>query len=303
MKKIFILSLIFCFYQAEAQQIHQLTQYMVNDFAYNPAIAGNSDELRSKISFRKQWTGIEGSPTTFLISTHGSVLPNKSVGVGGLLYSDITGPTRRTGLQLAYAYQVRFDDDDKNLLGIGIAGNLMQQSLNFSELILKDENDPQIGTGSQSKLGADAHFGIYFRSMDDEDRLKYFAGFSANQLFASKYTFVGDEESFRNERHFYLTGGYNFNISDDFDLQPAVLLKMVKGTNPQAELNLRAWYQQQYWLGLSYRTQDALSILLGLHLENGFNFSYSYDITTSVLNSVSGGTHEISIGYNYLLRD
>ena len=298
MKKIAILlSLLFVGYQVQAQQIHQLTQYMSNNYAYNPAVAGSSDMFVSKMQFRKQWAGLEGSPTTFLVSLHGSILPDsKSVGLGAILYSDVTGPTARSGMQLSYAYQLPLDNLGETHLGLGIAGNFMQYRIKFDELVLRDDNDPQIGTGKQSKIGADAHLGAYLSNKN------YWAGISVNQLFASKFSFVADGESVQNNQHIYLTGGYKYDFSQEFALEPGLLLKMAKGASPQAEIFARGIYtmdDNQYWLGASLRTADAVNIMVGVNLDNGFNFGYSYDITTSGLNKVSNGSHELSLGFNF----
>lgn len=297
MKKIFFIGTLLClaaFESAQAQQIYQLTQYMLNDFAYNPAVAGSKDVFVSKVGFRKQWTGIDGAPTTVYASINGNLSQKKSVGIGGLLFSDATGPTRRLGLQLAYAYQLPLNLEGSTQLGFGISGTFMQAAINYNELVVGDEGDPQLGTGSESKLGADANFGIHLRGTN------YTVGLSANQLFASKFNFLNtDTANIENARHFYLMGNYRFDLNDKFALEPGLLLKMVKGTNPQAEINARAIYDKQYWLGLSYRTEDAIAIMLGVQLNNGFNVAYSYDITTSGLNSVSGGVHEITLGYDF----
>lgn len=297
MKKIFIIGLLSCIAAIEtlhAQQIHQLTQYMLNDFAYNPAVAGSSDKFITKLGFRKQWTGIDGAPTTVYASINGNLSQKKTVGIGGILFSDATGPTRRLGLQLAYAYQLPLNLEGNTQLGFGLSATLMQASINYNDLVIGDNGDPQLGNGTESKLGADANFGVYLRGT------QYSVGIAANQLFASKFNFLGtDTANIQNARHFYLMGNYTFDLNEKFGLQPGLLLKMVKGTNPQAEINVRAIYDKQYWLGLGYRTEDALAILLGVQLNNGFNIAYSYDITTSGLNSVSGGVHEISLGYDF----
>ncbi|OWY19956.1 type IX secretion system membrane protein PorP/SprF [Sphingobacteriales bacterium UPWRP_1] len=296
MKKISILFVLACCLfsvAGKAQQIHQLTQYMVNDFAYNPAVAGSNDKFISKFSFRKQWAGVEGSPSTGVLSVHGNLSAKRSVGLGMILYADATGPTRRNGMQLAYAYHLPINMEKETYVGFGLAGALMQYGVNFSELVLQTDGDPQIAAADQSKIGGDAHLGIYLSNP------RYWAGISVNQMFASKFKFDSTVESVQNARHMYLTGGYKFSLSEMFSLTPGALLKVVKSTRPQAELNLRAAYDDQYWLGLAYRTEDAVSILLGVDLKQGFNFTYSYDITTSSLNQVSNGSHEITIGYNF----
>ncbi len=298
MKRIFIFIAVTLFFlngtpqQIQAQQIHQLTHYMLNPFAYNPAVAGNNEQFITKVNFRKQWTGLEGSPTTGILSVHGNFSEQKTLGVGAILYADATGPTRRTGLQLAYAYHLPLADETM-YLGLGISGSFMQYRLNFADLVWRDESDPQLANESQSKFGADANLGAFLQG----DR--FWVGLSFNQLFASKFTFSGANENVQNARHIYLMGGYLFPLTETFDLEPSVLLKSVKGTNPQFEIGAKAYYDGRYWLGLGLRTEDALAIMLGLRLDNGFNLAYSYDFTTSNLNKVSSGAHEITIGYDF----
>ncbi|HNL07029.1 MAG TPA: PorP/SprF family type IX secretion system membrane protein, partial [Chitinophagales bacterium] len=176
----------------------------------------------------------------------------------------------------------------------------MQYGIKFDELILQQNDDPQIGSAAATKIGADANLGLYLKNPN------YWVGVSANQLFASKFKFDGNTENIQNARHIYLTGGYRYLVNDNFALTPALLAKFVKANRPQAEINLRGAYidtnnSNEYWLGVAYRTEDAVSILAGLDLGMGFNFAYSYDITTSKLNTVSNGSHEISLGYNFAI--
>ncbi len=264
---------------------------MTNEFAYNPAVAGSYDHFLSQLSFRKQWAGLDGAPTTFAATIHGNLARSKAVGLGMILYSDVTGPTRRVGANIAYAYQIPIAD--KTTLGLGIAADLMQHSIMYSDLVLAQDLDPSILAGDSGKFGFDANFGVYLNGPN------YWAGFSANQLMGSKFDFVGGVDNFVNARHFFATAGYELAVSERIDIIPGVLGKFVAANSPQFELNLRAEYTDNYWLGLSYRTEDALAVILGLRLDNGFNLAYSYDITTSAINTVSNGTHEITLGYNF----
>src|ERR1700739_5094595 len=83
-----------------SQQLPQYTQYMFNDFVLNPAIAGRNDYWEAKSNNRYQWVGIPDAPRTYMLSMQG---PFKSLkmGIGGTIYTDIVGPTRRTGINLA----------------------------------------------------------------------------------------------------------------------------------------------------------------------------------------------------------
>jgi hypothetical protein len=53
------------------------------------------------------------------------------------------------------------------------------------------------------------------------------------------------------------------------------------------------------WLGLSYRTKDALSVMLGYLHKNWMMVGYSFDYTTTRLRNYSSGTHEIVLGLRF----
>jgi len=62
-------------------------------------------------------------------------------------------------------------------------------------------------------------------------------------------------------------------------------------------LNLKCQYRDLLWIGGSYRVKDGYAAMLGLNVANSFNIGYSYDISTTRLNTVSRGTHEMIIGF------
>ena len=97
----------------QAQQKALYSQYMTNYYLLNPAVTGFEKDWQLSAGFRNQWVGFEGAPKTFYLSAHTAVLKNRKRrlrpdqgyhGAGGCLYSDNTGPTRRSGFQFSYAY-------------------------------------------------------------------------------------------------------------------------------------------------------------------------------------------------------
>jgi hypothetical protein len=71
----------------------------------------------------------------------------------------------------------------------------------------------------------------------------------------------------------------------------------VKAAPVQADINLRGIYNNLVWLGASYRTTDAVSVMAGVIIKDFIEVGYSYDITTSNLNTVSNGAHEVMLNY------
>jgi type IX secretion system PorP/SprF family membrane protein len=111
--------LAFAARSGQAQQMAQYSQYMNNNYLLNPAVAGTEDYIDVKLSYRAQWTGIEGAPRTYYASVNSSLgdLRTQSKrtlrdwqggfhALGAIVYSDVTGPTSRTGLYGSYTYNL-----------------------------------------------------------------------------------------------------------------------------------------------------------------------------------------------------
>ena len=78
------------------------------------------------------------------------------------------------------------------------------------------------------------------------------------------------------------------------------MVKYINGSSKngfQPEVNLKLQYRDLLWVGGSYRHQDGYAAMLGLNVNNTFNVGYAYDFTTTNLNTVSRGTHELMIGF------
>ena len=80
-----------------AQQLPVFTQYIFNKYVFNPAVTGTEDNFSATANYRYQWQGITDAPRTYILSLHG---PHKfkNFGLGGALYTDVTGPTSKTGM-------------------------------------------------------------------------------------------------------------------------------------------------------------------------------------------------------------
>lgn len=307
MKKVlfsaFILFASFSF--LNAQQVHQFSQYTANHFAFNPAVAGTqTNELVTKATYRRQWWGsFEGNePTTLAVSMHGNFSKKKAIGLGAMIFNDQLGPQSTTGIQLAYAYHIPIKKDEQ-YLSFGLAGTFMNRTIDYNKLNAYDKDDNAIiASTNESQFKGDAHFGAYYYGPN------FWLGVSSLQLIQSKFKLsnnatVENLVTVENARHFYGTAGYRFFINDDFALQPSVLLKYVQAVPVSTELTLMAYYQNNYWLGLNYRTDDAVSLMLGIDLDNGLNIGYAFDFITSELNNYSSGSHELVLGYDILWRE
>ena len=298
-----------------AQQTALYSQYMTNYYLLNPAAIGTEADINLKAGYRNQWVGFEGAPKTYYLSGHASLSQNGRSGrrmktnpyhaVGAYVYNDQAGPVSRSGLNASYAYHIPLNNEIYN--SVGITTGVQQYVFDVHKLRLANNSngeDPVTMGGSRRAYLPDLSLGYYIYSKE------FYAGLSLAQVIGFKIMDNElDEELKGNKmyRHLFFSGGYNYSINRHLSLQPSTLLKYANAAPLQADLNLRAIYNfdnkfrsdfdDELWLGLSYRTGDALVALFGLQFLEQYQLSYAYDFTLSGMRTYSAGSHEIVVGY------
>lgn len=306
-----------------AQQLPHYTQYVLNNYIINPAVAGIENYTDVKISHRHQWVGIDGAPVTTYFTIHGplrkSDYPRETAtgfhaagenprgraywqdytkaephaGIGLTILNDRTGPLNRFAAYATYAYHLGISA--KTSISAGISAGVKNTTLNTSKLTFDIPVDPAVaGSGYLNRVDPDMNAGVWLYSAN------YFAGLSAQNIIPDKLKFAQDTAKLAGGRqipHLFLTAGYRYFLTDDITLLPSVLVHYIKSTPIGFDVNAKCQYRDFLWVGASYRYQDSWSAMVGLNISNTINIGYSYDITTSGLNTVSNGSHEIVIGF------
>ncbi|MEO6901615.1 MAG: type IX secretion system membrane protein PorP/SprF [Bacteroidia bacterium] len=295
MKKIiYILFILVGASSSSAQQLPQYSNYMINGYALNPAIGGSNNYFEGKSNNRYQWVGITDAPRTYILSANG---PTKSLkmGIGGLLFTDIVGPTRRTGIYLSYAYHIKITENIK--ASLGISGGILQFMVDGSKITLNNPSDNVITGGTQTVLIPDFGTGIYVYSTDK----KWYVGVSAPQIMQNKIKFFNYSNSTLSKlsTHLYGIAAYTFVLNEQFKLEPSTCLKYVDPAPFQFDIGLRAIYKDKFWLGGSFRYLDAIAAMMGFVIQENIMVAYSYDFTTTNIKKYSTGTHEIMIGIKF----
>lgn len=276
----------------KAQQLPQLTQYVSQDYLYNPAVAGSRPWFELRSMHRNQWVGIQDAPRTFMLSATTPL--NTKMGVGGYIYTDNVGPTRRTGIQASYTHHLRITERMK--LGLSLAFGAQQFLIDGSKITFHDDGvDPAMDDQLRGSLMPDATFGLQLYHDD------WWLGAAAPQLFNNQIYFYDDqvESLSRAENHYYVMGGYRWHVSEDVRVEPSLLLKYVSPVPTKLDLTATVYFKNTLWLGATYRTNDAVALMMGCWLKQRFQFGYSYDITTTNLRQYSGGTHEVMLALTF----
>lgn len=293
------LSFLLCFLSGIslfAQQLPQYTQYMFNDFVLNPAIAGRSDYWEAKSNNRYQWVGIPDAPRTYIVSMQGP-LKNQHMGLGGTIYTDIVGPTRRTGIDMAYAYHIKLGTNYK--LAFGLSGGVVQYAVDGSQITTHDAGDPIMTQNFQSIIVPSIGGGVYFYSK------KLSVSLGLPQIYQSNLKFFADQVTKQSllTTHFYGLVSYKFDLGSDFVLEPAILVKYVAPVPLQIDGGVKLTYNKMVWIGANYRsdnsTPSAISAMLGYMFKNWLMFGYSYDYSLTSIRKYNSGTHEVMLGIRF----
>lgn len=303
-----------------AQQDPQFTMYMFNQQMINPAYVGARNALSINGLYRNQWVSMPGAPETFNIGVHtpGDVNADFSrAAFGAVIFNDRISVFNQTGAYFQYAYRIPLDDQNRTIMSFGLQAGFVNFTANLSELNPRDgfTSDLSINQDIRNAFLPQFGFGAYL--MSD----KYYAGFSIPHLIQNKYdreaVTTNNQEVARQLRHYFLMGGYVFDLGTNFKLRPQMIAKYVfnSGKNIRSPLsmdyNLSLIVMDRFNIGASFRTNtnalssdltsrsDAVSIILETQVTKNLRMGYAYDYNLSELSAYNDGTHEIMIGYDF----
>ena len=273
-----------------SQQLPLYTNYVLNPYAYNPAVAGSKPHAVANVNYRNQWVGFQDAPKTYMFSLHSTLGKNKKSAIGTLINSDNTGLLSRTSGYLTYAYHLKINKNYK--LGLGVSAGMVQYRIKLFDAKIADAGDELLTGNILSNNVFDSNGGLYIYS----DKL--FFGFSTYQYIGNKITWKDSKSNL--SQHMYATVGYTFKVSKTFSIQPTALVKFNTPAPIQPEFSVRGLYKNLFWVGGSYRMNESASLLVGVTLKEKLSIGYSFDMTTSKMQSYSKGSHEIAICYQFI---
>jgi type IX secretion system PorP/SprF family membrane protein len=287
-----------------AQQAPLYSQYMLNGFLLNPAVAGSEGYAAINLTAREQWIGFQDGPGTYAMSFQARLKkkshisrtaavkrrrrPNTrggNVGLGGYVFNHRNGAVERIGIKGTYAYHIQFPNSQLSF-GLSMVG--YQLKLDDDKIKLEIEDDNFWSGAHKSVIIPDADAGVYYSTRD------FWAGFSVDQMFESVLKF-GDAgyDQLIMERNYYLMGGYDWMIRKDFTLSPSTLIKFAENGKWQADFSAKAYFAQSYWMGATYRTGQSIIVMAGISVDR-FVFGYAFDIGLNSIMKYSYGTHEFT---------
>jgi type IX secretion system PorP/SprF family membrane protein len=283
-----------------AQQSPVYSQYFMNGFTVNPALAGSDGTLKFETSVRNYMLGVKGSPITVTASGNGRLLRKRvsikkgkprsqsgRVGMGGLVYNDCNGLVNRVGFQYTYAYHI---DLKKSQLSFGLSANISQTHIDAEKLDF-NESEPLLKEGFGNLVYVpDAALGIVYK------KDAHYLGLTVSNLFQRSVRFGEFDYNYVLYRHYFLLGGTTFEVGKQLYIAPSFLLKATSNRIYQAEVATRFSYEDRIWLAVSYRTPRIAGITLGVRAQKLF-IGYTYEYNFDTIRHYSIGSQEICLIY------
>lgn len=301
--------------QTFSQQLSLFSQYRENQTIINPAAVGNNylaygQALSFGATYRSQWQGIEGAPTTAVL--RGEYLWDNGSGVslisGGYLVNDQTGPTGYTGLYGRIGGLLS-DDPYFGGIAIGLSFGAVQYRVDVNEIRLRQSNDV-LGMDDQNQVYPDVGVGVFaYKMLDgggflDGDYL--YGGISIPQTLGLDLTFENEDGEFLTQRvqHYYAQLGLYKFFRDEGFIEPSVWVKYAPNTPVNVDINLRYQMAQNFFVGIGGSTSQSMSIELGtmvgenLGFDNTLKIGYAYDYSFTSFGPYTGGAHEINVAFS-----
>lgn len=295
MKKFYLLvSVIFVsLWNTQAQQLPQFTQYMYNMISVNPAYAGSRDAFSLTALHRSQWEGIEGAPTTQTLSIH-SPLKNEQIGLGLSVINDRTGYENYTYLYGDFSYTINVSESTTLSFGAkaGFSYYDLDEDLFNEPSVLEDPFFREQFNRWTPNFGA----GLLLSSQ------KWYVGLSAPKVINNDNNEFSQYVALE-QVHYFLTGGYVFDLSDTWKLRPTALAKVTNGAPLSVDISSTVIFDEKLYLGATYRIDDAIGAFIDFQILEPLRIGYAYEYTTSDLSPYTTGSHEVILIYELRMNN
>lgn len=294
MKKIYITSLILFVFglSSQAQQDPHYTQYMYNMNVMNPAYAGSKETLSLGLLYRQQWVNVDGAPKTATFSGHSPV--GKNVGLGLSFISDKIGPVEENNVYADFSYTLNLGGEHRLAMGLKAGATFHKVGL-YSDIgngYVPDPNDVAFSENINNiymNIGA----GFFYYTQ------KYYLALSVPNMLNSKHLDVtqnGTGYNFGSEtQHYFLTGGYVFNLSDNTKFKPSFMLKSAFNVTPSLDVSANVLFFEKFEIGATYRIDDSYGGMVNYAITPSIRVGYAYDHIVSDLKVTTPASHEFML--------
>ena len=263
---------------------HNLTQY--NKFLVNPTYSTVRNNHRA-VSFwsRIQWTGVENSPQTYMLSYAGKVGENSGAGLG--LYQQSLGLLVDSGLLVNYSYNVQIAQEVS--LAFGVNTTLFRRGL--------DKNTANAADPDPAVLDNKDDFLLVFMPGLNVSIKNFDIGVYAENLFDYNFNDSNTLTDF-SKKIFSGQLGYTKELEYangmflDARWRTMVYGKSLPSEDFQYGLNTMIDLPYTGWMQVGYNNAFGISGGIGVKVGEGISIGIVYENGTSKTNKAFGSTYE-----------
>lgn len=320
MKRILALSTLALSSIAFGQQSFHSSQYTQNMYLLNPAAAGLSNNIDVNLGHRSQWTNFDNAPSTYYLSANallGKPQTNENIfslrisepsittgnnkiaattdgkvkhAIGGIFFSDKAGAFSRTSG--AASYTIHIPVGKTSTLAAGVRLGINNTAFDQTLAGVRDQNDQifnDFANGNASVNKLDGSIGLMYYTP------KFYLGYALDQMFGNTLDFSETSEA-KLASHHLINAGLRIKLNENLGLTPSTMIRLTGGAPASFDINAKLDIKNNIFFGVGVRPSDAIIIQAGIRVNDNIKLGYSYDLTTSDVNTVSGGTHEVVLG-------
>lgn len=292
----------------------QFSQFYAAPQYLNPALTGNTHQDRIALNYRLQWPSVQPGYETYMFA-YDHRFSTVNCGMGGMVLRDKAGTSglTHTTVALNYSYEARINY--KRAVRGGLRMGYSMRGVDpggylFADQVIRDNAAATIEPNMVERISyLDLAGGLMYYSE------QFWGGISMNHLNTPNQSLMIDGAA-------PLAIRTSVNLGYRFPLDGKRLMKTERSMTLASHYKAQGkWDQldigfyidnQRLTAGLWYRglpgvkayqpgygNSDAVILMAGYETENQLRFTYSYDITISKMTMHSGGSHEISLIYEW----
>ncbi|WP_417445173.1 type IX secretion system membrane protein PorP/SprF [Joostella sp.] len=283
-----------------SQQDAQYTQYMYNTMSINPAYAGSRGMLSATALYRNQWLGLDGAPQTQTVNVHAPIKYSR-LGVGLSIINDQLGEgvTQETFFDADISYTIQTSYQGNLSFGLKVGGSLL--NIDFTKLNQYDDVELTGQNNIDNKFSPNIGAGIYYHAD------KYYIGFSVPNMLTTDHFDTSNNSNTSTSYvaasrvHYYLMGGYVFDLDYRWKFKPTLLTKYVSGAPLQVDMSANFMYDESVTFGVGYRFGASVTGMVGFQLNEALAVGLAYDREVTALGGTqfNNGTVEIFLRYEF----
>ncbi len=308
--------------QVQSQDL-DYAQYYNNPTYYNPANVGLTMGLKTRLNYRRQWTGLSGDYHTYSFTADIAErsLPGAG-GIGIIANQSVAGMGALKTSTIGFMPSVRIPISKNTIFQMGALASVVTQQLNWDNLVMGDQLDPRWGNIYESSFtGAardkvvfpDFAFGGVFQFQGND--LEGNIGAAVHHLTTPNQSFF--EVNAKLPRKYVYNVDFIITIREDygyysklqgFKLNPGLMIEH-QSMMMLYTLGMNI-YMRQVYVGLWYKNQTLeydqfsnFTVMAGLNIpfdeKSRMKIMYSYEMNINATHNFTGPSHEISLIFEF----